>query len=40
MFPVILQTTSGLLILSHVVISLSDGTSYDKKDYDSELGPF
>ena len=29
-FPVNLQTTSGLLILFHGVISLTDVTSYDK----------
>ena len=32
-FPVNLLTTSGLSILLHGVISLSDATSYDKKCY-------
>ena len=32
-FPVNLYTTSGLSILLHGVISLSDATSYDKVQY-------
>ena len=33
MFPENLKTTSGLSILMHGVISLSDATSYDKKNF-------
>ena len=39
-FPVNLYTTSGLSILLHGVISLSDATSYDETRYSMTSVPF